>query len=188
MMEDSQIIELYWQRSERAISETEQKYGNYCRSISYRILKDEEDAKECVNDTWLRAWEHMPPQRPTLFSAFLAKITRNLSLNRYEKQNAARRGGGEVAVVLEELEECVPAGGGVEESVDLKQLTALLNRFLGQLGEENRRLFVLRYWYLYPVKEMAARCGMGQSKVKMRLMRMRDDLKGLLEQEGYSVF
>lgn len=187
MMEDSQIIELYWQRSEHAISETEQKYGNYCRSISYRILKDRQDAEECVNDTWLRAWEHMPPQRPVLFSAFLAKITRNLSLSRYEKQNAAKRGGGEVTVVLEELEECVPACGGVEQSVDLKHLTALLDRFLGQLSGENRRLFVLRYWYLYPVKELAVHCGMGQSKVKMRLMRMRDELKELLEREGYPV-
>lgn len=186
-MEDSRIIELYWQRSEQAISETEQKYGNYCHSISYRILKDREDAKECVNDTWLSAWEHMPPQRPTLFSAFLAKITRNLSLKRYEKQSAKRRGGGQVALVLEELEECVPAYGDVEQEVDLNQLTNLLNYFLEKLEEENRHLFVLRYWYLYPVRELAARCGMGQSKVKMRLMRMRDELRELLEREGYRV-
>jgi len=187
MMEDSQIIDLYWQRSERAILETEQKYGKYCNSISYRILKNREDAKECVNDTWLCAWKHMPPQRPALFSAFLAKITRNLSLNRYEKENAVKRGGGEVALVLDELEECVPAYGGVEQSVDLKELTSLLNCFLEKLEEENRRLFVLRYWYLYSIKELAARSGMGQSKVKMRLMRMRDELKEILEQEGYRV-
>lgn len=187
MMEDSRIIELYWQRSEQAIFETEQKYGKYCNSISYRILKNREDAKECVNDTWLCAWKHMPPQRPALFSAFLAKITRNLSLNRYEKENAAKRGGGEVALVLDELEECVPAYAGVEDSVDLKQLTALLNDFLKTLDKENCQLFVLRYWYLYPVKELAARAGMGQSKVKMRLMRMRDELREILEQEGYRV-
>ena len=185
MMEDFQIIELYWDRAERAIAETEQKYGNYCRSIAYRILRDREDAEECVNDTWLRAWKSMPPERPNLFSAFLAKITRNLSLNRFEKRNAAKRGGGEVAVVLEELGECVPAHGGVEQEVDLKYLTALLNAFLGQLGEENRRLFVLRYWYLCPVKEAASRCGMGQSKAKMRLMRMRDELREILAKEGF---
>lgn len=186
-MEDSQIIELYWGRSEQAISETEEKYGNYCRCIAYRILNDREDAKECVNDTWLRAWKNMPPERPRLLSAFLAKITRNLSLNRYEKQNAAKRGGGEVALVLEELGECVPARKDVEQSVGLKYLTELFDRFLGQQSEENRRLFVLRYWYLYPLKEAASRCGMGQSKAKMRLMRMRDELRELLANEGYSI-
>ena len=187
MMEDLQIVELYWKRSEQAIFETEQKYGNYFRSISYRILKNREDANECVNDTWLCAWEHMPPQRPALFSAFLAKITRNLSLKRYEKESAVKRGGGQVAVVLDELEECVPAYGGVEQSVDLKQLTTLLNQFLGGLSEENRRLFMLRYWYLCPVRELAARSKMGQSKVKMRLMRMREALRDLLLKEGYRV-
>lgn len=188
LMEDSQIIELYWKRSEQAISESEQKYGSYCRCIAYRILNDREDAEECVNDTWLRAWKNMPPNRPGLLSAFLAKITRNLSLNRYEKRNAAKRGGGEIAVVLEELKECVPAHGDVEQSVNQKHLTALLDRFLGQLDGDNRNLFVLRYWYLYPVKEAATRCGMGQSKAKMRLMRMREELKELLAQEGYSVY
>ena len=96
MMEDSQIIELYWKRSEQAVSETAQKYGNYCNTIAYRILNDREDAEECVNDTWLRAWNSMPPNRPGVLSAFLARITRNLSLNRCEKQNAAKRGGGEM--------------------------------------------------------------------------------------------
>lgn len=187
-MEDSKIIALYWERSEQALAETARKYGAYCHSIAYRILNDREDAEECVNDTWLRAWNSIPPNRPGLLGAFLAKITRNLSLNRCEKQNAAKRGNGEVPVVLEELEECIPAGAGVEQSVDFKLLTALLNRFLERLDAENRQLFVARYWYLYPVKEIAKQYGMGQSKVKMRLMRMRDELKELLAAEGFSVF
>lgn len=187
MMDDSRIIELYWKRSEQAVSETALKYGNYCNAVAYRILNDRGDAEECVNDTWLRAWNSMPPHRPAALSAFLARITRNLCLNRCEKQNAAKRGGGVITAVLEELEECIPACGGVEQSVDQKMLTALLNRFLEGQNGENRRLFVLRYWYLCPVKEIAEQSGMGISKVKMRLMRMRNELKELLAGEGYSV-
>ena len=184
-MEDSKIIELYWERSEQAIMESTKKYGKHCNSIAYRILNNRQDAEECVNDTWLRAWNSMPPVRPGILSAFFSKITRNLSLNRYEKQNALKRGKGEMPFVLEELEECIPAGGTVEESVDLKYLTALLNQFLAGQTEENRQLFVLRYWYLYPVREIAKQCGMGESMVKMRLLRMRKELKELLCKEGY---
>lgn len=184
-MEDSKIIELYFTRSELAVSETAKKYGNYCHSIAYRILCNLEDAEECVNDTWLRAWNSMPPRHPQLLSAFLGKITRNLSLTRYEKQTAAKRGGGEIPVILDELSECIPSCVDVEQSVDTNILSALLNRFLGSLEQENRQLFVLRYWYLYPVKNAAKTAGMGESKAKMRLLRMRQQLKKLLEAEGY---
>ena len=175
-MDDLEIIHLYWIRSETALSETEKKYGRYCTSIAYRILNDLEDSKECVNDTWLRAWESIPPKRPNLLSVFLGKIVRNLSLNRYEKQNAKKRGGGEVPVILDELEECIPSNMNVEQTVDAKQLTNLVNQFLTSIPEEKRKLFVLRYWYLYPVKEIVKIQNINEGKLKMCLFRIRQQL------------
>ena len=187
VMEDSEILDLYWVRSEAALSETEKKYGRYCNSIAYRILNDLEDAEECVNDTWLRAWKSIPPKRPNILAVFLGKIVRNLSLNRYEKQNAKKRGGGEIPVILDELEECIPSGMDVEQTVDAKQLTNLLNQFLASIPEEKRRLFVQRYWYLRPVKEIARIQNINESRLKMRLFRIRQQLKEMLESQGYDI-
>lgn len=183
-MDDLQIIELYWARSETAIAETAHKYGPYCRSIARRILRSEEDSEECVNDTYWKAWEAMPPQRPRQLRTFLGRITRNLALNRWEKTAAEKRGGGQVPLALEELTECVPAPDSVERAVDDMALTQLLNEFLGGLSAETRRIFLRRYWYFCSVKEIAADFGISESKVKTTLFRTRNRLKQHLEKEG----
>ena len=182
-MEDSEIVSLFWKRSERAVAEAAGKYGAYCRGIALRVLGSAEDSEECVNDTWLRAWEAIPPQRPERLGAFLGKITRNLALNRLRQAGAEKRGGGQTAAALEELSDCLPAPGGVERSLEDRELAALLDRFLEGLRPEARRLFVLRYWYLYPVKELAQQLGHSESMVKMSLLRSRGRLKKLLEKE-----
>ncbi len=186
-MDDKQILDLYWARSERAISETADKYGRYCHSIAYNILHSAEDSEECVNETWLKAWGNIPPKRPDRFPVFLGKITRNLSLNRYKRYNAEKRGGGQTALALHELQECVPAGCCVEGIVDDLALAEALNHFLASLSGEARKIFMRRYWYLSSVKEIAADFGMGESKVKMSLLRSRNQLRILLEKEGITL-
>ena len=183
-MEDACIIELFWARSERAISETDQKYGRYCRSIARNILSNEEDAEECVNDTWLGAWNSMPPHRPNVLSAFLGKLTRRISLNRWKAQHAQKRGGGETALALEELSEIVPAPGGVEEALEGKALSAAINSFLAELPETEREVFVCRYWFLASVAEISRRFHFSQSKTKSMLFRTREKLKRFLREEG----
>lgn len=183
-MDDNQIIELYWARSEAAISETAKKYGNYCHHIAYNILSNQEDSEECVNDTWLKTWEAIPPTRPERLSAFLGKITRNLALHRYEKYNAIKRGAGQVALALHELEECIPARDNVERVIDDLVLTEILNDFLAGLPAETRQIFVRRYWHLHSVKEIAAEYHISESKVKVTLFRTRRKLRQLLEKEG----
>lgn len=184
-MEDHAIIDLYWSRSERAIAETHQKYGAYCRAIAFHILEDHGDSEECVNDTWLRAWNTMPPQRPERLSVFLGKITRNLALDRWKHRRAEKRGKGQVPLALEELGECTPAAHRTEAVIERLVLTDLLNAFLGELKPEARKLFVGRYWYLRPVGELAKEYGLSQSKVKMSLLRTREKLRQRLEQEGF---
>lgn len=186
-MDDRQIVALYWERSEKAISETSKKYGKYCSYIAYNILHNYEDSEECVNDTYMRAWDAMPPQRPNRLSAFLGKITRNLSLNRLEKYTAQKRGAGQAALALEELEECIPAFGHVEQIVDDIVLAEIINSFLAALTPETRKFFVRRYWYLSPVREIARDYAVSESKVKMILMRTRNKLKKVLEKEGISL-
>ena len=186
-MDDRKIVALYWERSEEAISETSKKYGKYCSYIAYNILHNYEDSEECVNDTYMRAWDAMPPQRPERLSTFLGKITRNLSLNRYEKYSAKKRGAGQTALVLEELKECIPSPEHVEQAVDDMMLEETLNRFLAALPSETRKFFVRRYWYLSPVKEIASDYAVSESRVKMSLMRTRNKLKKVLEKEGISL-
>lgn len=186
-MDDQQIIALYWARSEAAIPATADKYGSYCHAIAYRILHNREDSEECVNDTWLHAWNAMPPHRPSRLSTFLGKITRNLSLHRWERSAAQKRGSGQVPLALEELEECVPLAPGVSQTAEELALAECLERFLSDLPADTRRIFLRRYWYLSSVKEIAQDFGMGQSAVKMRLARTRDKLKQFLEQEGISL-
>lgn len=183
-MEDKMIVDLYWARSENAISETEKKYGKYCFQIAHHILPSSEDSEECVNDTYLRAWNSIPPHRPSMLKAFLGKITRNLALNRYKNLTAEKRNSGQIPAVLEELQDCIPGTDDPERIIDDLALSEIFNRFLGALSSEQRKIFMRRYWYLCPVKEIAAGLGVGESKVKMSLLRSRNELKKRLEKEG----
>lgn len=186
MMEDSQILELFRSRSQDALIRTQEKYGRYCQSIAFHILGTENDAEECVNDTLLRAWNAIPPEKPDRLSVFLGKITRNLALDRFRHENAEKRGGSQVPTALEELEEALPDG----ETADFADSIALrdaLNRFLRELPEDSRRMFLMRYWRLCTISEVAEKCGGGESRVKMRLSRIRGQLKLFLEQEGIGI-
>lgn len=184
-MDDDRIVALYWSRSEAAITETAAKYGSYLRSISFSILGSREDAQECVNDTYHDAWNAMPPHRPSVLSAFLGKITRRISIDRWRKRNAEKRGGGELPLALEELEECVSGSGSVEDEVQRKELEQLLDRFLDALPVTERRVFLRRYWYLDSVQSIAWQFGFSRSKTASMLHRTRAKLRALLEKEGY---
>lgn len=183
-MEDAQIVELYWQREEQAIRATDQKYGTYCHTIAYNILYNREDAQECVSDTYLAAWKNMPPHRPKILSTFLGKITRRISLTRWIRANRQKRGGGEVPLALEELSGCISAGETVESTLERKELAQFLNRFLSELPETERDVFVSRYWFLAPVKQIGDKFGFTESKVKSMLFRTREKLRRQLTQEG----
>ena len=183
-MEDAQIVDLYWTRSESAIAETAEKYGRYCHAIAYNILHNDEDSEECVNDTYMKAWNAMPDARPRRLGAFLGRITRNLSLNRLEQLRAEKRGAGQISLALEELADCIPATDSAERIIDDLALTNALNRFLTSLSAEKRIIFLRRYWYLSPVAEIAEDLALSESKVKMSLLRSRKELKLFLEKEG----
>ena len=185
-MEDREIINLYWAREERALQETERKYGGLCRSVAFNILQSREDSEECVNDTWLRAWNTMPPQRPGVLPAFLSRITRNLSLDRWKRARVDKRGGGQVAMALDELADCIP-DGNPDDLFERKELVETLNHFLSSLPPERRKVFMLRYWYLCSVKDIAAELKLSESKVKMILLRERNHLRTLLEKEGVTL-
>lgn len=184
-MEDKSIIDLYWARSEQAISETEVKYGSYCRSIAYNILKDNEDAEECVNDTYMGAWNSMPPHRPNALQIFLGKITRRLSIDRWRHKNAEKRGGGQLELCLDELTECVPAGSNPESAVEFNELQNCYNRFVDALSKDERRVFLLRYWYMEPVSSISGITKFSESKIRSMLYRTRIKLKKHLEKEGF---
>ena len=186
-MEDSKIIDLYWARSQQAVAESENKYGAYCRTVARNILDRAEDAEECVNDTWLRAWNVMPPQRPAVLQAFFGKLTRNLSLDRWRRERAQKRGGSQVELAIEELEDCLAARDRVEEALDTQHTAGLISDFVRGLSKQDRVLFVRRYWYLDDIQTLARRMGMGQSQVKSRLHRIRKRLKTELEKEGVAV-
>lgn len=186
-MDDKQIIDLYWERSENAISETERKYGKYCRCIAFNILQNDEDSEECVNDTYLRAWNSIPPHRPSVLKTFLGKITRNLSLDKYEQLNAAKRNSGQMPLIFDEIGECLPSSDSAENIIEEMALTEILNRFLSSLPSEQRKIFMRRYWYLSPIKEISTDYGISESKVKMSLHRSRNKLKNLLEKESISI-
>ena len=186
-MKDYEIIELYWARDERAITATSEKYGNYCHAIAFNILHDNEDAKECSNDTYLGAWNSIPPQRPNPLSTYLGKITRNLALNRYKRYTTQKRGQGQVALVLSELEECIPAKTTVEQELEEKILAAAINRFLYAQPILKRNIFIRRYWHLRPIRSIADAYGMSESKVTSMLFRIRKELKDYLEKEDITL-
>ena len=185
-MEDSAIIDLYWARSQQAISESERKYGPYCHTIARRILDREEDAEECVNDTWHAAWNRIPPDCPRSLGPFLGRITRNLSVSRWRRERAQKRFDG-MDALISELEDCVPAPGTVEEQVERRQLARVISVWLDGLEEGDRRLFVRRYWYGVPVKELVAERGEGANALSQRLLRLRKALRAFLESEGVEI-
>ena len=184
-MEDSQIIELYWQKSADAISETSSKYGSYCFAIADHILHSPEDSEERVNDTWLRAWNAMPPQRPGVLRMFLAKITRSLSINRFHARSAEKRGGGEISLVLDELADCLAGGADVETEYEVRELEACIRRFVRGLPERDGNVFVRRYFFTEPVSSIARQYGLMENHVAVILSRTRKKLKVKLAKEGY---
>ncbi len=183
-MEDSKIIEMFLSRDENAIAETDKKYGKYCYSIAFNILGNNSDTEECVNDTYLGAWNSIPPQQPQIFSAFLARITRNLSLNKYRSKTAEKRGGG-TAAALDELYDCIPSGNTVLDALEAKELAQIIDIFLRGLSQEERYIFLRRYWYFDTVKAIGAVLSMSDGQVKMKLLRTRKKLLLKLEKEGH---
>ena len=184
-MEDSRIVQLYWDRDQEAIPATSEKYGNYCGAIAWNILGNREDAEECVNDTWLRAWNAMPPHRPSLLSTFLGKITRNLAFDRFSFLRAEKRGGGELPSVLEELGECVSNTDDLEQTVDERELARAITDFLAALPAAKRNVFIRRYWYTEPISAIGRRYGMGDGAVSMTLSRLRQKLRIHLMERGF---
>lgn len=183
-MEDDGIIALYWSRAERAVEETAAKYGGYCYAIAYRILANAEDAYETVNDTYLYAWNSMPPHRPAVLSTFLGKLTRRAALNKWRYRNAEKRGGGEVTLALDELVDCIPSQESVQEALETEELAKRISRFLAALPKTERRVFICRYWYLDPIAKLCEQFGFSESKVKSMLYRTRKKLLSYLREEG----
>jgi len=186
-MEDEAIVSLYWQRSESAIRETEVKYDRYLTKIAYNILSDREDSRESVNDTYLAAWNSIPPHRPGVLSTYLGKITRRISIDRFRRRTRQKRGGSEYEISLSELGDCVSGGNTTEEAVNVKLLADAIGIWLRLQTETNRNVFLCRYYYLDPVKEVATNCGMTESKCKTVLFRLRQSFKEYLEKEGFAV-
>jgi RNA polymerase sigma-70 factor (ECF subfamily) len=181
-MNDNDIIELYWARDERAISETDIKYGRFCRSVAFNILTVNEDAEECVNDTYHKAWTFIPPQRPERFRAWLGKIVRNLALNLWNRNHTQKRNAG-METMLSELEDCVPSRENVEDEIDSKELGQSISRWLGTLSEDDRRYFILRYWNGVPLRTLAERYGISADKLAQKMLRLRKSLRTALEKE-----
>ena len=187
-MEDKEIINLYLSRNESAITVTMNKYDKYCYSIPYSILNNQEDSEECVNDTWMKVWKAIPPQIPNCFRAFIGKITRNLSFDKYKKENAKKRGGSELSLVLEELEECLPdQDNNVEETIIENELQHLINRFVEDLPLKYRNIFVRRYFFVNSIEEISIMYGVSKNNVMVILSRIRAQLKDYLWKENYYV-
>ena len=186
-MQDDRIVAMYWQRDEAAIRETEKKYGHYLLKIAQNILFDLEDSKESVNDTYMKAWNSMPPHKPGILSSYLGKITRQLSIDIFRRRNRIKRQASEYAISLSELEECVPSSSTTEQNVELHLLADAINSYLGTLSKNARTTFVGRYYYMDSIREIATYHGMSESKVKSMLYRTRKGLKNHLQQEGFEL-
>ena len=182
-MEDAKIIDLYWKRDENAIAETDYKYGCFCHTIAIRLLGVREDAEECVNDTYQQAWNAIPPQRPSLFKAWLGKIVRNISINLWNKNHAKKRYHG-IDQILVELDDCVPAPQSVSTELERAELAEVISTWLLSLSQNDRILFVRRYWYAVPLKDLAKEQRMPLGKLTQKMYRLRLDLKNTLEMEG----
>lgn len=184
-MDDSLIVELYWDRSETAIAQTEKKYGHYLAKIAYNILADREDTKESVNDTYLAAWNSIPPHRPTSLSTYLGKLTRRISIDLLRRKNSQKRASGEYALSLQELEDCISSGNTTEQALDMQLLSETIEQYLRSITQEARNVFICRYYYLDPVKRIASYCRISESKVKILLHRTRQGLWAQLKKEGF---
>lgn len=182
-MEDVEIIELYWQRNERAIAETAKKHEAFCHSIAKNILSVDEDAEECVNDTYHQAWNAIPPQRPERFRAWLGKVVRNIAFNLWNKNHAQKRYAG-MNALLSELEDCIPSPKTVEREIEEKELTEIIDRWLRSIEQEDRTLFVRRYWNGIALKELAREQSVSPGRLAQRMYRLRLSLKAALEKEG----
>lgn len=183
-MEDRQIVELFWDRDQQALIHTQKKYSAYCTTIAQNILENKEDARECVNDTWLCAWNTIPPNRPENLQFYLAKITRNEALDRYRKHHAAKRGGGTMDLALEELSECLASREDPQLTCQAKELEAAINRFVGSLPARDGNVFLRRYFFLESIDVITKRYGITQNHVSVILNRSRRKLKRYLEKEG----
>ena len=186
-MEDLKIIELFFERKECAVAETERKYGRYLSKIAYNILFDTEDSEECVNDTYMKTWNIIPPQKPKVLSTFLGKITRHLAIDVFRKKHAEKRVNSEFVLSLSELDECIPDNLSAETAFEEKELSESINCFLSSLSKENRDIFVCRYFYSDSIKDIASFFGTSESKIKSSLFRSRKALKEHLEKEGFSL-
>lgn len=184
-MEDSKIVELYLQKNENAIKETNRKYGAYCFAIADNILHNKEDSEECVNDTWLKTWNAIPPQKPTKLQMFLAKITRNLSFNRFNSRSAKKRGGGEIIFVLDELAECLANESDIVSEYESKELGRCVRIFVRSLPERDGNIFVRRYFFTEPIAEIAKKYGLTENNIMVILSRTRKKLKNRLIKEGF---
>lgn len=186
-MDDNGIIQLYWDRDDQAISATSEKYGSYCRKIAQNILGDEQDTEECLNDTYLNAWNSMPTHWPEQLATFLGKITRNLSFNKYKHNNAEKRGGGEITLVLDELGDCVSGSDNIEQVIDRQEIIKAVNSFVRNLPLNKRNIFVRRCWYADSVSDIAKDYKMSQGSVSKTLERTRKQLKAYLEERGFEL-
>jgi RNA polymerase sigma-70 factor (ECF subfamily) len=186
-MDDIKIVELYWQRNESAINETKTKYGNYCRSIAYRILKNNEDVDECENDTYLELWRTIPPQKPKMLSTYLGMIARQKAIDKWRMKTADKRGGGEFQMSLDELENCIYDETTISEKLEAEEMAKIISEFLRTLPAKECNVFIRRYWYFDSINDICKRYGYGQSKVKMMLKRTREKLISYLEKEGMLV-
>lgn len=186
-MEDRQIVELFFARSEEAIFQTNLKYGHYCHRIAYNVLGNDEDSEECVNDAYMRVWNSIPPNDPSSFSAFLGKITRNLALDKLRQKNSDKRGGGDIPLVLDELADCISGGDELEKRMDSAEITQAINGFLEQLNSVERGVFMRRYWMMEPISDIAERYGISVSKTTTMLFRLRGKLKKHFMKEGITL-
>lgn len=183
-MDDNELIALYFDRDETAITETQRKFGGYLYTIAHNILGSVQDAEECVNDVLMRLWQRIPPAKPENIYAYSASVARSVARNRYSAEHALKRGGGETQLVLDELRDCTDPDS-VEQQLDSRSLSEAVDIFLGTLKPEHRKIFVQRYWYLCPVEDIAENLGITKSKVTVTLMRTRQKLRTYLEQEGF---
>ncbi len=186
-MDDSVIVQMYWDRNEEALSETAKKYGSYCFSIAKNIVGNNEDAEECVNDTYLQTWNSIPDNKPKMLSTYLGKITRNISFNRYKRNNAEKRGGGQIGLVLDELSDLIASPDKPEMEIDSKLLSKAINSFLSNLPLEKRKIFMCRYWYADSIKDIAKTFGMTENNVSVILNRLRQKLSEHLKESGFEL-
>ena len=186
-MEDEKIVELFWNRAEKAVEEAGEKYGRYCRRIAYNLLDSEPDAEECANDALLAAWHSIPPHRPAALAAYLGRLTRNLSIDRIKARSRIKRGGGEYAILLSELEECIPDRSTTDGEAERALLAELISSWLQTLPQLSRMLFVGRYWYNEPLQSLAQDCGVSVGKAKSLLFRLRKGLRERLEKEEFPI-